>query len=276
MYLSDIIHDMIAKFSDAGLQTPVLDAQVIVAHILEVERYKLIAENDCIISAEDERIVQRMMRRRLKGEPVAYIVGQKEFYSLSFAVTREVMIPRPETELLVDLTLFHARQRGIVLDLGTGSGAIAISVKHNRGDLDVYASDISKKALQVAKRNARNILGGDAIRFYQGDLFSPFQKIAFDIIVTNPPYVDPEKRTTLQDELLYEPAIALFAENRGQDIIKRIVLECGKYLSRHGMVIMEIGEEMEDFLGALISETDFHLSILSDYGGLPRVALIKE
>ncbi len=269
------MHDMIAKFSDAGLQTPVLDAQVIVAHVLDVERYKLIAEDDCIVSAEDERIVHRMMKRRLRGEPVAYIVGQKEFYSLNFAVTREVMIPRPETELLIDLTLFHARQRGIVLDLGTGSGAIAISVKHNRADLEVYASDISKKALRVAKRNARNILGGESIRFYQGDLFSPFQEIAFDIIVTNPPYVDPEKRTTLQDELLYEPAVALFAENRGHDVIKRIISECGKCLGRHGMVIMEIGEEMEDFLGALISETDFHLSILSDYGGLPRVALIK-
>lgn len=269
------MHDMIAKFSDAGLQTPVLDAQVIVAHILDVERYKLIAENDSLISAEDERMVHRMMRRRLKGEPVAYIVGQKEFYSLNFSVTREVMIPRPETELLVDLALFHARQRGSVLDLGTGSGAIAISVKHNRDDLDVYASDVSKKALRVAKRNARNILGGGSIRFFHGDLFSPFQENAFDIIVTNPPYVDPEKKTTLQNELLYEPAIALFAENRGQDIIKRIVLECGKYLSRNGMVIMEIGEEMEDFLGALISETDFHHSILSDYGGLPRVALIK-
>jgi release factor glutamine methyltransferase len=276
MRLGDALQQMVSQLTDAGVDEPVLDAQVILSHILNIEKYRLITDKDLAITGNELRLIGRSVKKRIKGMPVAYITGKKEFYSLEFSVNENVMIPRPETELLVDLTIFYAKQNDSVLDLGTGSGAIAISVKHSRYDLTVYASDVSERALRVARRNTSRILRRNAIRFYHGDLFSPFEGVRFNIIVSNPPYIAPELRPSLQKEILFEPEIALFADNRGRDIIKEIVFQSQDYLDKKGMLILEIGEDMVDFLDSIAGENNYSMSVLSDYAGLPRVATLKK
>jgi release factor glutamine methyltransferase len=275
MRIGDTLQQMISQFKDAGVDDPILDAQVILSHILNIEKHRLITDREISIADNEERLIRRSVKKRIKGMPVAYIIGKKEFYSLEFSVNRHVMIPRPETELLVDLTIFYAKQNDSVLDLGTGSGAIAISVKYSRYDLTVYASDYSEKALKVAKKNTSRILKRNAVKFYHGNLFSPFKGMRFNIIVSNPPYVAPELKSSLQEEILFEPEIALFANDGGRDIIKGIVFQSRDYLDEKGMLILEIGEDMVDFLDSIAVENDYSMSVLSDYAGLPRVAILR-
>lgn len=275
MRIGDALQRMISQFKDAGIDDPILDAQVILSHILNIDKHRLTTDRDVRIDDSEESLIRRSVKKRIKGMPVAYITGKKEFYSLEFSVNRHVMIPRPETELLVDLTIFYAKQNDSVLDLGTGSGAIAISVKHSRYDLTVYASDTSEKALKVARKNTNRILKRDAIKFYQGDLFSPFKGMRFNIIASNPPYIAPELKFSLQEEILFEPEVALFADEGGQDIIRKIVLQSRDYLDEEGMLILEIGDDMVDFLDSIAGENDYTMSVLSDYAGLPRVAILR-
>lgn len=275
MRIGDALQRMISQFKDAGIDDPILDAQVILSHILNIDKHRLTTDRDVRIDDSEESLIRRSVKKRIKRMPVAYITGKKEFYSLEFSVNRHVMIPRPETELLVDLTIFYAKQNDSVLDLGTGSGAIAISVKHSRYDLTVYASDTSEKALKVARKNTNRILKRNAIKFYQGDLFSPFKGMRFNIIVSNPPYIAPELKFSLQEEILFEPEVALFADEGGQDIIRKIVLQSRDYLDEEGMLILEIGDDMVDFLDSIAGENDYTMSVLSDYAGLPRVAILR-
>ena len=275
MRIGDALQRMISQFKNSGIDDPILDAQVILSHILNIDRHRLTTDRDMRIDDSEESLIRRSVKKRIKGMPVAYIIGKKEFYSLEFSVNRHVMIPRPETELLVDLAIFYAKQNDSILDLGTGSGAIAISVKHSRYDLTVYASDKSEKALRVARKNTSRILKRNAVKFHQGDLFSPFKGMRFNIIVSNPPYIAPELKSSLQEEILFEPEGALFADEGGQGIIRKIVLQSRDYLDEEGMLILEIGEDMVDFLDSIAGESDYALSVLSDYAGLPRVAILK-
>jgi len=214
--------------------------------------------------------------RRLKFEPVAYITGVKEFYSIEFEVNKDVLIPRPETELLVDMAVYWGGNGARVLDLCTGSGAIAVVLKHSRPDLDVYASDVSEKALKVAKKNAVEILGPKKINFVHGDLFTPFEGEKFNLIVSNPPYVDAELQGKLQKEIDFEPEIALFAGNKGTDIIKKIIEESVEHLEEKGILLLEIGSDQHDFIHAIGEKCGFIVSVLNDYSGFPRVATLKK
>lgn len=274
MLVSEILNDTILKFRDIEISTHVLDAEVIVSHALNCERYVLISDNRREISEDDLRLIRRLVKRRLKGEPVAYITGKKEFYSLDFNVDKNVFIPRPETELLVDLAIYYAKQDADILDLGTGSGAIAVSVKYNRSDCTVCASDISEKALKVAKRNAGRLLKRNAVKFFHGNIFSPFSGQRFDIIVSNPPYINPECRDTIQREITFEPEIALYADN-GMDVINRVVGDGKDYLNEDGLIILEVGEEMKGVALKIGEESGYSVSVLSDYAGLTRVAIFR-
>jgi release factor glutamine methyltransferase len=271
--ISDVLHDLQEKFKDAGIDTPALDAEVILSHALNTERYRLVADRDRPLTDAEMKFVRRLSARRSSREPVAYITGSKEFYSVVFHVNKKVLIPRPETELLVDLAIFHAGNGARVLDLGTGSGAIAVALKHNRPDLYISASDISAGALSVARKNAAGILGRSRIKFFLGDLFTPFEGKIFDLIVSNPPYIDPEEKKFLQKEILFEPDKALYAENHGRSVIHAIVSSAAEHLSRGGIILMEIGSGMSGYVKKLGEEHGYSTSVLSDYAGLPRVCV---
>lgn len=276
MTLSETIIKVKDALEKAGIAGPALDAEVLISFSLKMERYRLIVENRRKITASEAVRINKLIERRIKGEPVAYITGKKEFYALDFQVTPDVLIPRPETELLVDLAVYYAKQGGAVLDLGTGSGAIAVSIKHSRPDLDVYGSDISDRALQIAKKNCRALLKKNSIKFIRGDMFTPVSGLKFDVIVSNPPYIDPSLKGCLAREIDFEPEIALYAGDSGKKIIGRIITDGGAYLGDGGIIIMEMAPDQTGFIRELSEKYCYTVSILNDYSGIPGAAVLKK
>lgn len=275
MTISEALRYLARELEKSGSGTPRLDAEVMAAHVLGMTRQGFITDGGMALDDGLLALLETALRRRSGGEPVAYITGIKEFYSLTFRVDNRVLVPRPETELLVDLVIYHAPRGGRVLDLGTGSGAIAVAVKHNRPDCSVFASDISPMALEVARGNARDILGERTITFLQGDLFEPCGGERFDIIVTNPPYIDPAEKPALPPELAFEPEMALFCGDGGREVIYRIIQGGRRQLDAGGMIMIEIGAAMEGEVLTFARNAGYDAHIVRDYAGLPRVALLK-
>ena len=191
---------------------PLLEAQVLAAHALGLARAALLADGQRVLDAEAARRVERLFLRRRAGEPVAYLTGEREFFGLSLKVTPDVLIPRPETELLVELALERLPNRaGRVLDLGTGSGAIAVALAHAAPDAEVVAVDTSRAAIAVARENAARHHAG--IRFAEGDWFAGLAGERFDVIVSNPPYVAAGDSHLGEGDLRFEPRAALVARS---------------------------------------------------------------
>lgn len=276
MLLGDILRELKTAFRGKGLDTPDLDAEVLVAGLLGLDRYRLFTDPGRELGDEQVAAVRSGAARRLAYEPVAYILGEKEFYSLPFRVDSRVLIPRPETELLVDVVIADAPRGGRMLDLGTGSGIIAVSVKKNRPDLEVWASDLSAEALEVARGNAASLLGPDALTFRCGDLFAPVGDTRFHLIASNPPYVDEALQGTLQPELGFEPAGALYAADRGTAVIRAIIAGAGARLVPGGMLLLEIGADQEAVARGAGAAGGFIVTVLRDYAGLPRLARLKK
>ena len=275
MTIDDYLKDAIARLKKAGIENPRLDAEILVSEAIGIDRYKLVAFNEKLIPDEKIKIADDFIKRRLQFEPVAYILNKKEFYSLLYYINNDVLIPRPETELLVDLVLYYARMDGSVLDIGTGSGAIAIAVKYNRRDLDVYGIDVSVEAINIAHMNMESICGEDSITFIHSDLYDKCGDRKYDVIVSNPPYIGEEMEGALQKELSFEPRMALFSNDSGKEILKRIIIQSKDYLEETGVLILEIGDTMRDFILDFGREQNYTVSILNDYSGLPRVAVLK-
>lgn len=276
MLLGELVKNITLRFKDGGIGNPSLDAEILTAAVLEIERYKIITDRDRPLAKEEILQIEKYAERRLKFEPVAYITGVKEFYSLDFIVNKDVLIPRPETELLVDMAIYWGGTGARVLDLCTGSGAIAVVLKYSRPDLDICASDISEKAMKTAKKNAERILGPKKIKFFNGDLFAPFEGDKFNLIVSNPPYVDADLRGKLQKDIDFEPEIALFSGNKGTDVIKKIIEESADHLEDNGVLLLEIGSDQHAFIHKTGEKCGFAVSILNDYAGMPRVATLKK
>lgn len=276
MLLGEFVKNLTLRFKEGNIISAVLDAEILISSVLEIERYRLITDRDRLLTKEEIHSIEKLASRRLKFEPVAYITGIKEFYSLEFIVNKDVLIPRPETELLVDMAIYWGGQGGRILDLCTGSGAIAVVLKHSRPDLDVYASDISDKALKVARKNALRILGKQKVNFIQGDLFAPFKNEKFNLIVSNPPYIDNMLKGKLQREIDYEPEIALFTGNQGKTIIEKIIEESADHLEENGILILEIGSDQQAFVQHKGESSGFKVSVLNDYAGFPRVVTLKK
>ena len=276
MRLDDYIKDITGRLTDAGIESARLDCEVLVTYALNLEKYKLITDGSRDLAPDEIKKIERLVKRRCNFEPVAYITGAKEFYSLDFIVNKHVLIPRPETELLVDMAIYWAGMNASVLDLCTGSGAVAVALKHSRRDLEIYASDISAEALKVARKNSLNINGKAGIKFYRGNLFEPFKGKSFDVIISNPPYVSSDEADSLKKDLFFEPEIALFAPENGRGIIEKIIVESVDYLNEKGTLLLEMGNNQGAFVTKLGEEKGYAVSILNDYSGLPRVATLKK
>jgi len=273
----ELRQEIINSFQKANILNPILEAEVIISKILGVERYFIHLEPEKLVPEIKIEEINKIVERRLNLEPLAYLIEQKEFYSLEFFVNKNVLIPRPETEFLVEYTLKKAPPRAKILDLGTGSGAIAIALKYNRPDFEIYATDISKKALEVAKKNAYNLLKDTKkINFLSGDLFKPVKDLNFQIIISNPPYLSPEIYPKLNSELSYEPEIALFAADNGFQIIKKIISQAKNFLTKEGFLILEIDPGLQDAIIKLACEKKYIFSFFKDYAGLIRVVILNE
>jgi release factor glutamine methyltransferase len=217
-----------------------LDAEILLAHVAGTGRSALAADPDRSLGPEELLALESLARRRLAGEPVAYLTGRREFWSLDLEVSAEVLVPRPETELVVErvLAALGDRERPAVLDLGTGSGAIALSVAHERADAAVTATDASGAALAVAKRNAAR-LGLRNLRFLEGSWFDPLAGSRFDVIASNPPYVAADDPVLAV--LAHEPRAALVGGTDGLAAIEAIVSSAPDYLVPGGWLIVEHG-----------------------------------
>ena len=218
-----------------------------------------------------------LVERRCAGEPIQYIIGETEFYGLPFHVTRDVLIPRPETEHLVEKVLslavrFPATR---IVDVGTGSGAIAVTLAHKLPQARITAVDLSARALAVAEGNAKR--NGVDLRFLEGDLLAPVAEERFDIVVSNPPYVAATARDTLSVEVReYEPALALFAGDDGLEVFRRLIPAAFAVLVPGGFLLLEIGFGQSPIIAALIASAGFaQIEFTPDLQGIPRVACAR-
>ena len=235
----------------------------------------LIAHEHETVAGDVANALKALIERRTSGEPLQYITGETEFYSLPIAVSRDVLIPRPETELLVEKAVELGRRfpRPRVLDVGTGSGAIAIALAHELPEAIVTATEISQAALELARSNAqRNQVAGH-IRFLHGDLLGPVAGEAFELVVSNPPYVPERDRNSLSAEVRdFEPARALFAGEDGLAIYRRLIPAAIGALVSGGFVVLEIGYGQQQDLAALLAESGFAgIDFVPDLQGIPRV-----
>ena len=266
--------------SAAGIENPRLDAELLLRHALGMNQAEFYLHVDDVIGPDLERRIWRLLQRRARREPLAYIAGQKEFWSLDFTVTPDVLIPRPETELLVEAALERTRPMLksplTILDIGTGSGAIAVCLAKELREAQIIAVDISNGALRVARENAERHGVADRIRFVEGDLFAPLaeERENFNLILANPPYIRSGDVAELAPEIReWEPITALNGGADGLDIYRRIVTECGGYLAGEGHLLFEIGESMAEAVGQMIARAGgFEAAlILRDYAGKDRV-----
>ena len=272
------------------------DAETLLLHVIGKNKAWLMAHGDDDFAGCTAIRYAGLLERRRKGEPIQYITGEAEFYGLPFRVTPDVLIPRPETELLVEEIIELARlscapsiSRSLrngwdttdpvqllrILDIGTGSGAIAIALAHSLPEAQVTAIDISTSAITLARENAKR--NGVAIRFLEGDLLAPVAAESFDIVVSNPPYVPATDGCSLAVEVRdHEPALALFAGNDGLGIYRRLIPQAFSALAPGGFIALEIGYGQQSAIHTLLEDAGFtDMQFTPDLQGIPRVAVAR-
>lgn len=281
MTIGNCLQGAAQDFDQQGSGSPRLDAELLLAHILDVDRLYLCRNPEEPLSREALSAFRSLAVRRLQGEPVAYLLHRKEFWSLVFEVNERVLIPRPETECLVEEVLNVCPETEIdslrILDLGTGSGAVGIALARELRRARVVATDISPGALGVARRNARRHGVDHRMFFLAGDLFAPIS-VKFDIIVSNPPYIPVTSFQALPRGVRdYEPATALLAGTDGTAFHERIISGCSEHLREGGWVVLEIGPDQHVRVDAMLAAAaifEVHY-FRRDYAGLHRVAAAK-
>ncbi len=233
-----------------------LEAELLLVHVLGKPRSWLVAHADDVLDDATAAVFASLIERRTGGEPVAYITGHRGFWTLDLDVTPATLIPRPETELLVELALERMTPRSRVADLGTGSGAIALALARESAAASVVASDASADALAVARRNADKH-GIANVRFVHGDWLTPLAGEQFDVIVSNPPYIEAHDPHLEQGDLRFEPASALASGNDGLDDIRRIVDAARAHLTPGGWLMMEHGWNQGEAVRALLVQAGY-------------------
>ncbi len=257
------------------------DAELLLLHVLQIDRATLLAHPDRSLTSDQLAAYDAAIARRLGHEPVQYITGQQEFFGLQLKVTSATLIPRPETEILVEAVLDRLpHDRPIrILDIGTGTGAIALALAVHLPQAEITAIDLSSEALEVARENAIIHHLDRRIRFLKSDLLAALsqeeQTATFDAIVSNPPYVPERDRPNLHPQVRdHEPAQALFAGPSGLDIYRRLIPEARAALKPGGLLALEIGHGQRDALAALLADWK-NASFLNDLQQIPRVALAQ-
>jgi release factor glutamine methyltransferase len=266
----------------AGIEDPRLDAEVLLAEAMGVQRAMLVADSALELPPPAARAFGEMVRRRLRREPVAYILGRKGFRHIELAVDRRVLVPRPETELLVEVALERRPTR--LLDVGTGSGAIALAVADELPECEVVATDTSPGALEVARANVARLGLAERVAFFEGTLPEP-AVADFDLVLANLPYIPERDWSGLQPEVTqWEPREALLAGPDGLDAYRTFLLECGRTLGRiatqraaapgRAALAVEVGDGQADAVGELMREAGFEaIEVRRDLAGIERVVI---
>jgi len=260
-----------------GCPTPRLDAEVLLCHVLNMDRVQLYVNFDRPLEVSEIDQYRYLIGWRGRRVPVSYLLGKREFYSKEFKVTRDVLIPRPETEILVEqaIKLVQPFIMPRVIDLGTGSGVIAVSLALQISEIQVLAADISSQALAVAQENATLLGVEEKITFLQSDLFQKIPNDKYHLICSNPPYIPTKDLSTLEPEVRLEPKIALDGGIDGLDFYRRIIAQAPEYLISGGHLVLEIGWDQGAKVIELGRTAGFvNCQIIPDYAGKDRVVTL--
>jgi release factor glutamine methyltransferase len=284
--LAEAINNAANLLSTAGIANARLDAEVLLSHIIMKDRVWLITHRDDVLDDNHQRDFADVIQRRTRREPLQHIVGNQEFWGIEFKVSPDVLIPRPETEFIIEAALAIVQDRNTlvrIIDLCTGSGCIAVSLAKELTAARIIATDASEKALAVARENTRRHGVSEQIRFLLGDLFAPLEELdlrgQIDIIVSNPPYVQAGELSTLQPEVRdYEPEMALISGPEGTEMAKRIIQRAPEYLKKNGALIMEMGLGQAKALTRMVEATGAYgnRELLKDLAGIERVLVARK
>jgi release factor glutamine methyltransferase len=280
MNVRDALTSAVLQLAPEPIGPPRMAAETLLMYVLGCDRAHLHAHSERELSAAESARYQEAVGRRASGVPLQYITGHQEFYGLDFIVTPDVLIPRPETEHLVEAALQQIRGRQDrlrVIDVGTGSGCIALTVAHETRDasVEVHAADISEAALKIASDNASRLGVSDRVQFHHADLLSTFvgQPGSLDLVLSNPPYVGTSEVDKVQREVReHEPHVAVFGGEHGLDVYKRLIPQAEAALKCGGMLMMEIGYSIEEPVRALLAGWR-DVRAVADLQGIPRVVI---
>ncbi len=273
-------------FKSVEIINPERETELLLSYFLKMNRSEIYLNSDRALKNKEKKQLEKMIQERIRKIPLQYITKHQEFMGMDFLVEKGVLIPRPETEILVERVIERLKKRKSsshlkIVDLGTGTGIIAISIAKFIKDITIYATDISKESLQAALKNAQKHNCEDKIIFLQGDLFEPFQgkieKNSLDVIISNPPYVNSDDFKLLPPEIKdNEPKIALYGGVDGIDYYRKIVKESPKFLKRDGFIALEVGLNQAKIIKELIlKENNYrkNVEIFKDYSGIERVVI---
>ena len=283
--VSAVLRQAAQRLISRGIESGALDAEILLGHVLGTGPEQIVVAANTPLDDVDAWAYERLLSRRLRREPTAYITGKREFWSLDFSVSPDVLIPRPETELLVEIALTLAREfcsvRPLrIIDLGTGSGAIAVALASELPGAKIIATDVSAAALAVAEDNAVKNGVAEKISFIQGDLFDVIEaENPVDLVVSNPPYILRSDIETLEPEVSrWEPRCALDGGLDGLDYYRRIAAQGFRYLTPHGALAVEIGAGMSQAVAALFRGAPECAAVnaYNDYAGSERVVVARK
>jgi len=265
-----------------GRKSRVNETELLFTDILNCDYLSLYLDKDRFLDRAKSSLISSVLRRRIQGEPLEYILGKTEFMGLEFKVTADVFIPRAETEVLVEATIdiVHSSKFIVhsILDIGTGSGCIAISLAKFLPDVDITAIDISENAIKIAKQNA--LLNNVEVNFLQSNLFANHEPRTtnYELIISNPPYIPSIEIEALPPEVKYEPLMALDGGKNGLDFYRRIIEEAPGYLRKDGFLIMEMGFNQKDAIKNIFQESGYFqiIDLIKDYNNIDRVVIAKK
>ncbi len=273
-------------FKSHDIESPRITAEILLAHVLNFDRIDLYLRYDQPLNDKELGLFKMLIKRRINREPVAYIVGTKEFWSMDLAVTPEVLIPRPETECLVEAALDFLPDNSVmkpkrVLELGTGSGAVILALASTRPNHLFFASDRSLNAVKLARKNARHHGLDTRVNFFCADWFSPLHAstLPFDVIISNPPYIPTKVIAQLQPEISrYEPTAAIDGQEDGLDCLRLIISNAHRYLKKKGRLLLEMGHDQRTPIQKIIESCAVYEDIIftKDYGGYDRIVQMQK
>jgi release factor glutamine methyltransferase len=276
MTVLEVVQAMTAYFKKHKIETPRLNAEHLLAHVLGRKRIELYLEFERELAESELVPLRALVKRRGEGEPLQHLLGTVEFCGHVFLCDKRAMVPRPETEELVELLKSQIRNsKSRILDVGTGSGVIALSLTMRFPEAEVLAVDISDDALALARENAASLNVPDRVRLVKSNLLENVEG-TFDLIVANLPYISTQERHALSREVLHDPEIALFASERGDELIRKIIAQAPPHLRPDGMLALEIGLDQRQSLLSALAEKNYHdITSKNDYSGVTRFLLAR-
>ena len=270
------LQSAIAELRSAGSESPELDAQVLLRHVLQCDRSYFFTWPERLVPAAEAAQFRQLLTQRVQGLPIAHLIGTREFWSLSLQVNNSTLIPRPDTEILVERALqLDLPANARVLELGTGTGAIALALASEQPDWQITAVDCVAEAVALARTNQQHLNIPNVV-ILQSNWFSEVAVQPFDLVISNPPYIDPEDPHLQQGDVRFEPRSALVADNRGLADIEHIIAHAKPYLAANGWVLLEHGSEQADAVQRIFEKHRYNeIHTVQDYANLNRVTGAK-